>query len=120
MGDVKMLAQVLRGLAVLSVLLVLLPSCVSTEVRDAELVCSKLNSRVLAQDNLSLLTFGTGKLSDGQALLLVEKDAAFWVKDGTVYTVNDNAETLAPNLPAAPDEITYQAVYDVVDENPSK
>ncbi|MCC6699401.1 MAG: hypothetical protein IT365_27495 [Candidatus Hydrogenedentes bacterium] len=75
--------------------------------------------RTLTQgENTAVVTFGTGKLSDGGAVLWVEKDAAFWVKDGVVYTVNDIAKTLAPDLPAAPEGITYQAVYDVVDEKP--
>ena len=40
--------------------------------------------------------------------------AAFWISDGTVYTVNPWAKDLVPELPSAPEAITFDRVRDVV------
>lgn len=40
--------------------------------------------------------------------------AAFWVRDGRIHTVNAWASDLMPDLPPAPDAITFDRVRDVV------
>lgn len=62
--------------------------------------------------------FGVGKLEDGCAVLSLERDAAYWVKEGKAYAVNDVAKRLSPGLDQAPAAITYAAVAGVVDVLP--
>ena len=38
-------------------------------------------------------------------------EAAFWVKDGKVYAVNDAAREVAPDLEQAPDSIKYDQAF---------
>ncbi len=58
-------------------------------------------------------TLLAGPLENGTAVLC-EDDAAFWVKDGVVYVVNDRAKNVALELEQAPPSITYDAVKHVV------
>lgn len=51
----------------------------------------------------------TGPLEDGTAVLS-DLNSAFWVKDGTVYTVNSMAAVHAKGAPKAPDTIDLDAV----------
>jgi len=57
--------------------------------------------------------FDSGSLEDGSAVYCPEKDLAFWVKDDVIYAVSERAKALAPDLNAAPESVTYQAVYTV-------
>ncbi len=52
-----------------------------------------------------------GDLKDGHAVYLLNWDLAYWVLGETVHAVNDRARELSPDLPPAPDGITYDEVY---------
>ncbi len=74
----------------------------------------------------SIVMFTAGEIDGGMAIMLdsvrsMEKPikwtpvlAAFWVKDGTIHNVNAWARDLMPDLPPAPDVITFDRVRDVV------
>ena len=74
----------------------------------------------------TIATFTAGKIDGGMAVMLDSVHsreepikwtpilAAFWVKDGTIHTVNAWARDLMPDLPPAPDAITFDRVRDVV------
>lgn len=53
-----------------------------------------------------------GVLGDGAAVYFLQWDLAYWVLGETVYAVSERARELSPDLPPAPDGITYEAVYD--------
>ncbi|MCC6695882.1 MAG: hypothetical protein IT365_09670 [Candidatus Hydrogenedentes bacterium] len=50
------------------------------------------------------------ELEDGIAVLLINNDATFWLKDEVFHTVNDEAKALLPDAPLAPSQITDAAV----------
>ena len=50
------------------------------------------------------------ELEDGIAVLLINNDATFWLKDDVFHTVNDEAKALLPDAPQAPSQITDAAV----------
>ncbi len=56
--------------------------------------------------------YQSGPCNGGSAVYSSYRDLAFWVKDKTVYAVNERARAVAPSLKPAPDSVTYQAVYD--------
>lgn len=69
--------------------------------------------------------FELGTLSGGTAVLIrhwqnndksrdTHVGAMFWVKDGVIYAVNEKASDIAPELTAAPDEISEMEVVRVV------
>ncbi len=74
----------------------------------------------------SIATFTAGKIDGGMAVMLDSVHsreepikwtpvlAAFWVKDGIIHTVNAWASDLMPDLPPAPETITFDRVRDVV------
>jgi len=64
---------------------------------------------------LGALTFLTGELDGGRAVYFLNADAAFWVNEGHVYAVDDNARRLCPDLEAAPEHITHDAVLEVAE-----
>ena len=51
-----------------------------------------------------------GSLAGGIAVVLETDDSAYWVKDGTVYTVDEAARKLLPKNPQAPAGITDERV----------
>ena len=51
-----------------------------------------------------------GPLEGGTAVL-GPGNAAFWVKDGQVYVVNEAARKVAPELEQAPDSINYDQAF---------
>ncbi len=53
-----------------------------------------------------------GALGDGAAVYFLQWDLAYWVLGETVYAANERARELAPDLPPAPEDISYEAVYD--------
>jgi len=60
-----------------------------------------------------------GEIDGGCAVVLERLNetavrAAFWVRGGTVQTVNDSAKAIAPHLTPAPEAITVERVLDVV------
>jgi hypothetical protein len=59
-------------------------------------------------------TVGAGPLEEGTAVLC-DDAAAFWVKDGKVYVVNERAREFGPELEQAPSEITYDDVKRVAE-----
>ena len=58
----------------------------------------------------SSFQFSAGHLERGMSIVFEGNDAAFWVKDGTIYAVNGAARDLLPKAPHAPSDITYEAV----------
>lgn len=56
--------------------------------------------------------FDSGPIEGGSAVYDLERDLAFWVKDGTIHAVNARARQAAPELSQAPENITYDAVYE--------
>ena len=92
--------------------------CTSREEREERAAVDTVVGQVDARNMVSssgVIAFRTGPLQEGRAVLVVNCDAAFWVKDGTVYVVNDRAKAIAPGLEQAPAEITYEAVVSVAD-----
>lgn len=73
-----------------------------------------------------IVMFTAGEIDGGMAVMLdsvhsMEKPikktpvlAAFWVRDGIIHTVNTWASDLMPDLPPAPETITFDRVRDVV------
>ena len=57
-----------------------------------------------------MIVFDAGPYRDGTAIV-DSGGAAFWVKDGTGYVVNDAARQAAPHLPQAPEEIRFDAAF---------
>lgn len=71
----------------------------------------------------TVMVLEAGPLDEGIAVLIVsfgndhevkDVDAAFWVRDDVVYTVNEKALELAPGPPQAPAQITIERVREVV------
>ena len=105
-----------------------LVSCLSENTREevdaAEEVTSYLGDHTtLLQSPTGFLVFEMGSLDEGVAVYLLthvfeeqerEVDAAFWVKGEEIFVVNDKAQELAPDLPQAPSNITYERVREVV------
>jgi hypothetical protein len=56
------------------------------------------------------LEFHAGPYRTGTAVL-GPNDAAFWVKDGTGYVVNEAARFVAPDLKQAPDNVQFDATF---------
>jgi hypothetical protein len=50
-------------------------------------------------------------LYEGGTAIIDNAGAAFWVKDGKGYVVNELAREAAPELPRAPDDITYDDAF---------
>jgi len=75
------------------------------------------------QDTLKLVDPGrrmtlrwyTGPLKGGRGIILTNNDAAFWLKDDELFTVNSAARKLLPEHKHAPPEITYMEVRAVAD-----
>jgi type IV pilus assembly protein PilM len=63
--------------------------------------------------SISAKKFRTGPLSNGTAVL-VDDQAAYWVKDGTVYAANGVAKTWSPNIKYAPTGIDIDSVKQAV------
>jgi len=73
-----------------------------------------------------VVMFTAGEIDGGMAVMLdsvrsMERPikatpvlAAFWVRDGIIHTVNAWANDLMPDLPPAPETITFDRVRDVV------
>jgi hypothetical protein len=92
-----------------------------------ELVARR-SGRSLMQHGIEgpIVMFTAGEIDGGMAVMLdsvhsMEKPtkttpvlAAFWVKDGIIHTVNAWASDLMPDLPPAPETITFDRVRDVV------
>ena len=96
-------------LAVLGVvLLAILIGCGSDqEFRDVKIVGDYLGQHT---DMGDVAYFDAGPLAEGTAVHFPDRDSAFWVKEGVIYAVNENAKTLAPDLERAPTEIDYETV----------
>ena len=56
--------------------------------------------------------FEGGTFENGTAVYNAHRDLAFYVEGKTIYAVNERAKQAAPDLPAAPATITYEAVYE--------
>lgn len=92
-----------------------------------ELVARRAGKSLMQQGvEGSIVMLTAGEIDGGMAVMLdsvrsMEKPikwtpilAAFWVKGGTVHTVNAWARDLMPDLPPAPEAITFDRVRDVV------
>lgn len=94
--------------------------CKSREIRDLEKVASIYVSYLHEQQSDAgssssmVMRFDTGEL-DGGTAVVCQGGEAFWVNDGKVYTVNDSARQIAPELPVAPGTITFERVRAVAD-----
>ncbi len=97
-----------------------------SERRDLEFVRIQLQDAGLWKGS-GVAVFEMGSLRGGTAVLYVgywedlgsrsqesEIGASFWVKEGVVYAVDDDAKELAPDLSFAPTEITETEVLEVV------
>lgn len=96
-----------------------------TEKKAIESVAS-MAAKVLPRNGANILRLSAGPLDGGIAVLLNAVTsgvnprestpvlAAFWISEGTVYTVNPWAKDLVPDLPSAPEAITFDRVRDVV------
>ena len=80
-------------------------------MRDAQKVGAHLKSSILTR-------YDAGSLKGGSAVYDAKRDLAFWVKGDTLYAVNERARAAAPDLAKAPDEITYDAVYEASADSP--
>lgn len=85
------------------------------EVAAIELVGKTVAPYFKSQPGGFVAEYWAGELDGGCAVLLSridqnELNGAFWVRDGHVYAVNDMAETMAPQLEAAPPEVTFARV----------
>jgi hypothetical protein len=88
----------------------------SQEARDVDAVAQMWgpkNAPKYDDPDVTYVEFLAGPLEGGTAVLCSSDDSAFWVKDGTVYAVNDRAKNMLPELYPAPPEITYQDVIRV-------
>jgi len=63
----------------------------------------------------TIMSFDTGDLDWGRAVYFHNADAAYWVKYGVVYVVDENARELSPGLESAPAHITRSVVIAVAD-----
>lgn len=104
--------QWVGGLVLFAVLF--LSGCQDKEGADVGIVINNL----CPAEGSSVMSFGTGLLEGGRAVLYQQENAAYWVKDGKAYVVNEEAKRLSPKLDPAPASITYEAVLGVVDALP--
>lgn len=74
-------------------------------LEDAHLVTPYLDKKSLVEKQ----GFAFGRLKEGTAVLGADGEA-FWVKDGQSYVVNEAAKAIAPELPLAPESITFEDV----------
>jgi hypothetical protein len=97
-----------------------------SEQRDVDLVSTRLQDAGLWKGS-GVAVFEMGPLRGGTAVLYAgywedlgsrsqesEVGACFWVKDGVVYAVDDDAKKIAPDLASAPTGITETGVRSVV------
>jgi len=99
----------LLGLAALVAVVSVVGCGPSPYQKDVEVVARYFRSSSTEQP----LFFSAGSLQGGTAVLavLAPGDAAFWVKDGKVYVVNDAARKVAPELEQAPESIKYDQAF---------
>ena len=93
-----------RSFVALAVVLTLLGCERDPYLRDIEAVAPYFRS------SGAPVVFHGGPLEGGTAVL-GPGEAAFWVKDGKVYVVNDTARKVAPELEQAPDTIKYDQAF---------
>ena len=107
-------ASLLTGLLTLEMAcLGLSHGCAGGDMGASKKVLEKVSLSKYAAANGSLeFDIVDGKLKEGRAVYLLNWDLAYWVQGETVHAVNDRARELSPDLPPAPDGITYEAVYD--------
>lgn len=74
-------------------------------LKDAHLVTPYLNKKPSVKNG----GFAVGRAKDGTVVLGFDGEA-FWIKDGQAYAVNESAKSIAPELPMAPDGITFEDV----------
>lgn len=96
-----------------------------TEKKSIESVAS-MAAKALPRNGANILRLSAGPVDGGIAVLLNAVTsgvnprestpvlAAFWVHDGAIHTVNNWARDIVPDLPPAPEAITFDRVRDVV------
>ncbi len=100
--------------AILTVLLLCLCGCTVDSEVDPEIEMERMVFDVDAVAKAAYpqacpgFSLKSGRLSGGTAVM--SEGATFWVKDGQVYAVNEQAKTIAAHLEPAPAGITPEAV----------
>ena len=97
------------------------------EVHAAQMVTVALRDAGNMPEMEQILSFDTGPLDEGIAVVLTQSReaaggadwryrdyaAAFWFKDDVVYAVNEEALEMVPGLERAPEQITLECVIEI-------
>ena len=116
-----------RSLLTSAVILFLASACGNQLTPEEErqlLILQQLGCHLPCLSTDSQTIFSIEKLGEGYAVIVEAKTTsgqpderyAYWVHEGNAYTVNDAAAKCSPGLPAAPKEITYEAVSKAIRE----
>ncbi len=90
-----------------------------SEIAAVNLVTDRIWPYIKSNPEAFMMVLEMHEIDDGCAVLLLrftdkKVDAAFWVRDGEVFTVNEAARVIAPTFDAAPSAITFERVKAVV------
>lgn len=104
--------------SVLTLLLLVFPSVLmltgcgmsSEETRAMELVSSKVPPERTFTPGVTMVTIAVDAVAGGYGVLYQNRNALFWTDGETVYTVNEKAEMLAPELSPLPNEVPKEEV----------